>query len=76
MKLLKKIALIIITVFFTGAAAFAQKQIVVCKDGKGDFKTIQDAINSLPAGAKEQRIIFIKKGTYNEKIFIDKARTK
>jgi len=72
MKLLKKIALIIITVFFTGAAAFAQKQIVVCKDGKGDFKTIQDAINSLPAGAKEQRIIFIKKGTYNEKIFIDK----
>ena len=46
MKLLKKIALIIITVFFTGAAAFAQKQIVVCKDGKGDFKTIQDAINS------------------------------
>lgn len=71
MSLFKKIALIVWTVFFTGAAVFAQKQIVVCKDGKGDFKTIQEAINSLSV-AKEQRIILIKKGTYNEKIFIDK----
>lgn len=72
MKLYRKIAWIIATVFCTGAAAFAQKQIVVSQGGDGDFKSIQEAINSLPSGAKEQRIIFIKKGAYKEKIFIDK----
>ena len=52
---------------------FAQKNIVVAQDGTGDFKTIQDAINSLPkAEDKTQRIVSIKKGIYKEKIFIDK----
>ncbi len=46
---------------------------VVAQDGSGNFKTIQDAINSLPSDdSKGQRIIIIKKGTYKEKIFIDK----
>lgn len=52
---------------------FAQNEIVVAPDGSGNFKTIQEAINSLPAADnKTQRIILIKKGTYSEKIFIDK----
>ncbi|MEY2917282.1 MAG: hypothetical protein RIS73_996, partial [Bacteroidota bacterium] len=52
---------------------FGQKEIVVAQDGSGSFKTIQEAINSLPAeDNKTQRIILIKKGTYNEKLFIDK----
>lgn len=53
--------------------SFAQNEIVVAPDGSGNFKTIQEAINSLPAADnKMQRIILIKKGTYSEKIFIDK----
>lgn len=51
---------------------YAQKEIVVAADGSGDFKTIQEAINSLPDSAKKQRVIFIKKGIYNEKLFIEK----
>jgi len=50
---------------------FAQKEIVVAQDGSGDFTTIQEAINSLPAEGKSQRIIFIKNGTYKDKIFIE-----
>lgn len=50
----------------------AQTSLVVAADGSGDYKTIQQAINSLPDSAKEQRIITIKKGTYNERIFIEK----
>lgn len=53
-------------------AVFAQKQIVVAQDGSGNFKSIQQAVNSLSADATEQRVIFIKKGIYNEKIFIEK----
>src|SRR6185503_18777081 len=44
----------------------------VSQDGKGDFKTIQAAINSLPDSSATPRIILIKKGVYNEKIFITK----
>lgn len=52
---------------------FAQPGIVVDANGNGNFKTIQEAINSLPNDdSKGQRIILIKKGTYKEKIFIDK----
>jgi len=46
--------------------------IIVSKDGKGNFKSIQEAINSLPDSSTTARIIHIKSGTYNEKIFLDK----
>jgi PelA/Pel-15E family pectate lyase len=72
MNQLKKISAFIVAILFAGASVLAQKQIVVAANGKGDFKSIQEAINSLPADAKAQRIIFIKNGTYKEKIFIDK----
>ncbi|MBS1511838.1 MAG: pectate lyase [Bacteroidetes bacterium] len=53
--------------------AFAGTPIVVAKDGSGNFTSIQEAINSLPGeDGKTQRVILIKKGVYNEKIFIDK----
>lgn len=52
--------------------ATAQKPIIVSPDGKGDYKTIQAAISSLPHNAAQPRIIRIKKGTYNEKIYIEK----
>ena len=53
--------------------AFAQKgDIIVAQDGSGNFKTIQDAINSLPREARSQRVICIKKGTYREKVSMDK----
>lgn len=49
----------------------AQK-IIVAQDGSGQFKSIQEAINSIPDSAATQRVIFIKKGIYREKIFISK----
>jgi pectinesterase len=50
----------------------AQQQIIVDANGKGNFTSIQAAINSLSDNAATPRIIFIKKGVYKEKIFIDK----
>jgi PelA/Pel-15E family pectate lyase len=68
----KKILFSTIAIFFAATTVFAQKEIVVAQDGSGNFKSIQEAINCLPADAKTQRIILVKNGTYNEKIFIDK----
>ena len=50
----------------------ADKTIVVDQSGKGDFTSIQAAINSLPDKAMEHRVILIKNGIYQEKILIEK----
>ena len=50
----------------------AQKKIVVDASGKGDYKTIQGAINSLPDTSSVPRRIFIMKGIYAEKLYIEK----
>ena len=42
------------------------------RPGMADFRTIQEAINSLPDSAALPRIIFIRKGMYHEKVFIEK----
>jgi pectinesterase len=63
----------IILFVFAVAQLKAQKRIVVDKNGKGDYLTIQGALNSLPDSSATPRMIFIKKGTYNEKLYIEKS---
>ncbi|GAB3581411.1 pectate lyase [Hymenobacter daeguensis] len=53
------------------AAPAAPGPVVVAASGKGDFRTVQEAINSLPAHAAQPRTILIKNGTYHEKLYID-----
>lgn len=48
------------------------RRIVVDVQGKGQFKSIQEAINSLPDSSATPRVIHILPGTYTEKIFITK----
>ena len=63
----------ILSLFFFTATTFAQsKKIIVDQSGKGDFNSIQAAINSLPDSSGKPRYIFIRKGRYYEKIFITK----
>jgi len=50
----------------------AQAIVTVSKDGKGDFTTIQEAVNSLPDSSAKDRVIFIKNGEYKERIYIAK----
>jgi pectinesterase len=62
---------------FAAQFSFAQekgtvKKIIVDPSGKGDFKSIQAAINSLPDSSATARIILVKKGVYHEKIYIEK----
>ncbi|GGH14004.1 pectinesterase [Sphingobacterium alkalisoli] len=51
--------------------AFASTdQIVVDQTGNGDFKTVQEAINAVRSFREEPIKIWIKEGTYKEKIVI------
>lgn len=47
--------------------------IIVAADGSGNYKTIQGAINSLTDSSAVSRTLFIKKGIYAEKLYIEKA---
>jgi pectinesterase len=54
---------LILVLFANTTLLFAQK-ITVAKDGSGNYKTIQEAINSLDTVTTKQRTIFIKNGLY------------
>lgn len=47
---------------------------VVAKDGSGDFKTVQEAINAVPDMRKKETVIFIKKGVYKEKLVLAESK--
>jgi pectinesterase len=46
--------------------------VVVAKDGSGQFKTVADAIKSYPKGNKGRYIIYVKAGIYDEYITVPK----
>lgn len=49
--------------------------IIVAKDGSGNFTTVQEAINSIPDGNKSWIVIFVKSGTYKEKIKVEATKS-
>jgi len=75
-NVLKKIGF---TVLFLSALTLSGlakgKQIIVAQDGTGNFKTIKEAINSVPDNNSRTIIIYIKNGVYKEKLDIAKNKT-
>ncbi|WP_240336863.1 pectinesterase family protein [Rufibacter psychrotolerans] len=53
-----------------------QKRMVVAQDGSGDHTTIQGAVDAIPAFPNERMEIFIKNGTYREKLVISSWKTR
>lgn len=51
-----------------------EKLIVVSKDGKGNFTTVQQAINAVENSSSARTKIFIKTGVYKEKIIIPETK--
>ncbi len=49
-------------------------KIIVAQDGSGDFKTIQAAFNEIPFNNKKPVTVFIKPGTYKEKLLLDSTK--
>jgi pectinesterase len=71
MKNLSVILILILAAWQVNAA----KRIVVAQDGSGNYKTVQEAVNAVPDQSKSITEIFIKKGTYKERITISAAKT-
>ncbi|XP_062178250.1 probable pectinesterase 53 [Alnus glutinosa] len=54
-------------------AEMNQVIISVCQNGTGDFKTIREALNTIPLNNTRRVILMIKPGVYREKIIIPRA---
>jgi pectinesterase len=54
---------------------YAQTRSVVAQDGSGNFKTVQEAINAAPANSSVPLQIFVKKGTYKERVVVPVTKT-
>jgi pectinesterase len=76
----KKNSLLFLLLFFVALSGIAQQQtfapfITVAKDGSGNFKTIQEAVNSVRDLGHQRVTIHIKSGVYNEKLVIPSWKT-
>jgi pectinesterase len=71
--LMRKIILIPLLLFVLSSAAQLIKK-TVAQDGSGDYTTVQAAFDALPFNNNAPVMIFIKKGVYKEKLFLDSSR--
>jgi pectinesterase len=67
---MKKLILAILSIICSLPALSQQHDFVVAKDGSGNFKTVQEAINAVPDFRKKTTVIFIKNGIYKEKLIL------
>lgn len=54
----------------TIAHAATSTKIIVAQDGSGNYKTVQAAVNAVPANNKNHVVIYIKNGTYKEVVTV------
>ncbi|KAI3679066.1 hypothetical protein L6452_38373 [Arctium lappa] len=57
------------------AVAETEYDLVVAKDGSGNFTTIGEALNGAPNGSTTRFVIYIKAGAYYEYLEIDSRKT-
>ncbi|RYF88726.1 MAG: pectin esterase [Chitinophagaceae bacterium] len=50
------------------------QSLVVAKDGSGQYKTVQAALNAVPLHNKKPVRIYVKNGTYYEKLLLDSTK--
>lgn len=74
LKNLKAFLIIITAAFNFLSFKTGDTLIVVSKDGKGNFNTIQQAVDIVENGSSQRTKIFIKAGTYKEKIIIPETK--
>ncbi len=68
-----KIALLFIVSCFV-ITVTGQQKIIVAADGSGNYQTVQSAFNSISEKNNKPVTVFVKKGFYKEKLFLDSTK--
>lgn len=77
MKLFKRLSLLSLLLLYTlHASAKYQTEITVALDGSGDFTSVQAAIDATKAFPDQRITIYIKNGTYREKVTVPACNTR
>ena len=66
---IKRCLLLTLTLFLAFVSN-AQNELVVAKDGSGNFTTIQEALNSIPTDNASWKTILVRNGSYDEHVMI------
>lgn len=70
------LTLFLLTTTFLSAQTLDNRfELTVAKDGSGDFKSIQEAINNVKDNSVKRVVITIKPGIYTEKLVIPHTKT-
>nr|QIR83168.1 pectin methylesterase 10 [Cunninghamia lanceolata] len=56
-------------------AAVAGANVVVAKDGSGQYMSIVDAVNDAPSKSNQRYIIYVKAGMYSENVTVSRKKT-
>ena len=70
---MKKLYTLLVSLLVCAAAAAATDTpdtLVVARDGSGKFRTLWEAIEDCRAFMDYHKVIFVKRGTYKEKVII------
>jgi pectinesterase len=71
-----RLSVLILFVFNPNSRLAAQTNLVVAADGSGQFKTVQEAIRSAPAGSRNHPVVIhIKPGTYKELVYVQREKS-
>lgn len=69
-----RIGLLCVSLALAAGASYAT-EVVVAKDGSGQFTNVQEAIMSVPMGARTNPVIIrIKPGTYREVLYVQREK--
>jgi pectinesterase len=72
---MRRTGLLFLVIFALTQFVTAQaRQMVVAQDGSGDFKTVQQAINAVKDSNEFVTTIYIKNGTYKEKLNLPQSK--
>lgn len=66
--------LLLVLFLFISFSALAQKQIIVAKDGSGNYTSVQAALDAIPSNNNKKVTVIIKPGIYKEVITVDATK--
>lgn len=69
-----KVILFLAGLLLAGPAFAQTKQLTVAQDGSGTYRTVQAALDAVPKGNQAPLTIFIRRGTYKEKLNLAKKQ--
>jgi len=68
--------ILLLLLFNPRALADGSYDFVVAKDGRGNFQTIQEAVNACRDYSERKYVIFVKNGIYEEKLVVPTWKTR